>query len=114
MTSEPAAPNGGWGREKQRLRRREEACGLNCRAYDLVDPVVAGECLPTLVVGDEDKLHLPFRGGEDGFSLVGLFVCGSKPHVPRRDPDKGRDVVVAANCGRVLRCVLSDMEDQDH
>ena len=22
--------------------------------------------------------------------LVGLFVCGNRPHVPRRDPDEGR------------------------
>ena len=76
--------------------------------------MVAGDkCLPTLVVGDEDKLHRPFRRVEDICGIVGLCVCGDKPHVPRWDPDEGRHVVVAANCGRVPRCVLPDWEDQD-
>ncbi len=39
-----------------------------------MDPVVADKCLPTLVVGDEDKFHRPFCGGEDGCRLVGLFA----------------------------------------
>ena len=55
------------------------------------------KCLPTLVVGDEDKFHRLFRGGEDGCGLVGLFVCGNKPHMPRRDLDEGRHDVVVAN-----------------
>jgi hypothetical protein len=71
-----------------------------------MDPVVADKCLPILVVGDEDKFHRPFRKGEDMCGLVGLFVRGNKPHVSRRDPDDDRHVVVAANCGRVPRCVL--------
>ncbi len=34
--------------------------------------------------------------------------------MPRGDPDEGRHVVVATNCGRVPRCILPDWEDQDH
>ena len=34
--------------------------------------------------------------------------------MPRRDPDKGRHVVVAANCGRFPRCVIPIWEDQDY
>jgi len=87
---------------------------LDSRAYDLMDPVVADKYLPTLVVGDEDKFYRSFRRGEDRCGLVGLFVCGNKPHVSRRDPDEGRHVVVVTNYGRVPRCVLLDWEDQDH
>jgi hypothetical protein len=71
-----------------------------------MDLVVTDECLPTLVVGDEEKFYRSFSRGEDKRGLVGLFVCENKPHVSRRDPDEGRHVVVAANCGRVPRCVL--------
>jgi len=71
-----------------------------------MDPFVADKCLPTLGVGDEDKFYQLLRKGEDMCGLFGLFVCGEKPHVPRRDPDEGRHVVVAANCGRVPRRVL--------
>jgi hypothetical protein len=71
-----------------------------------MDPVVEDEFLPTFGVEDEDKFHRSFRRGEDKCGLVGLFVYGNKPHVPRRDPDEGRHVAVAANCGKVLRCVL--------
>jgi len=70
--------------------------------------------LPTLVVGDEDQFHRQFRRGEDMCCLVGLFMVGNKSHVPRRDPDEGRHVAVAANCGRFPRCVLPDWQDQDH
>ncbi len=80
----------------------------------MVDPVVAGKRLETLVVGDEDEFHGPFRGGEDRYGLVGLFVCWNKPHVPLRDPDEGRHVVVAANCGGAPRCVFPEWEDRDH
>jgi hypothetical protein len=79
-----------------------------------MDPVVADKCLSTLGVADEDKFHRPFRKGEDKHGLVGLFVYMNKPHVPCRDPDEGRHVGVAANCGRVSRCILLDWEDQDH
>ena len=79
-----------------------------------MDPVVSDKYLPILVFGDEDKFHLPFLRGEDMCGLVGLFVCGNKLHVSRRDSVEGRHVVVAANCGRVPRCVLLDWEDQDH
>ena len=79
-----------------------------------MDPVVADKCLPILGVGDEDKFLRPSRKREDRCGLVGLFVCGVKPHVPRRDQDEGRHVVVAANCGRVPRCVLQDLEEQGH
>ena len=49
---------------------------MDCRAKDLVDPDVGDKRLPTLIVGDEDKFHWPFRGGEDGRGLVRFFVCG--------------------------------------
>ena len=98
---------GGVGK-KYFLIRREVASGLDFPAEDLLDLVVADECLPTLSVGDEDYFHKPFRRGEDMYGIVGLFMCGDKPHVPRRDPDKVRHVVVAANCCRVPRCVLPD------
>ena len=51
--------------------------------------VVANTCFLTLGVGDEDKFLLPFGRGEDKCGLVGLFVCGDKLHVPRRDSDEG-------------------------
>ena len=70
------------------------------------------KCLPTLVVGDKDIFHRPFRRGEGKCGLVGLFMCRNKQHVARRDPDEGRHVVVAANCGRIPRCVLPYWEDQ--
>ena len=79
-----------------------------------MDPVVADKCLSTLGVEDDHEFHRRFRRGEDRRGLVGLFVCGIKPHVPRRDPDEGRHVVVAAKSGIVPRCVLPDREDQDH
>ena len=79
-----------------------------------MDPDVAARRLPTRVVKDEDKFNEPFREGEDRFGLVGLFVCWNKPHVLLRDPDEGRHVVMAANCGGVPRCVVPDWEDQDH
>ena len=79
-----------------------------------MDSVVANKYFPSLGVGDEDKLHRPFRKGEDKCGLVGLFVGGNKPHVPRRDPDEGWHVVVAANCGQVPRYVLPYRDDQDH
>ena len=47
------------------------------------------KCLPILVVGDEDKVHRLFLKGEDKCGLVGLFMCGNKPHVSRRDLDEG-------------------------
>ena len=78
-----------------------------------MDPVVADKRLTTLDIGHEDEFYRPFRRGEDMSGLVGLFVCGDKPHVPRRNPDESRYVVVAANRGRVPRCVLLDREDQD-
>ena len=65
------------------------------------------KCLPTLVVGDEDKFHRSFRRGEDMCGLVGLFMCGNKLHVPRRDPNEGRHVVVAASCGAEFHGVSS-------
>ena len=103
-----------WGREEQGLCRREEACGFNCRAYDLVDSVVADKRLPALIVGDEDKFHWPFRGGENRCGLVRLFVCGDKLHVPRRDLYEGRHAVVSANFGGAPRCIILDWEDQDN
>ena len=87
---------------------------MYCLSWDLMDPVVADKCLPTLRIGDENEFYRPFRRGEDKSGLVGLFVCGNNPHVPHRDPDEGRHVVVAANRGRVPRCVLPDREDQEH
>jgi hypothetical protein len=74
---------------------------LDCRAHDLLDPVVEDKCLPTLVVGEKDEFHRLFRGGEGRIGLVGFLVSGDKPHVPRRDPDEGRHVAVAADCIRV-------------
>ena len=79
-----------------------------------MDPVVADTCLSTLGFGDEHKFHRPFRRGEDMCGIVGLFACGNKPHVPRRDPDEDRHVMVTANCNRIPPCVLSDREDLDH
>ncbi len=76
------------GSEKCCLLRLEEACGLYCLAYDLINPAVAANCFSSLVVGDEKKLHRPFRKGEGRCGLVGLFVGGNKPHVPLRDLDK--------------------------
>ena len=87
---------------------------MDCRAKDLLDLVVADKCLPTLGVSDEDEFHRPFCRGEDNGGLVGLFVCLEKSRVSRRYPDKGRHVVVVANCGRIPRCVLPDWEDQNH
>ena len=58
-----------------------------------MDPVVADKCLSTLGIGDKDEIHWPFRRGEDMCGLVGLFVRGNKPHVPRRDLDEVRHVV---------------------
>ena len=91
---------------------REEARSLDCRAQDLMGP--ADTYLSTLGVGDEDDFHRPFSRGEDMYGLVGLVVRENKPHVPRKDPDEGRHVVVAANFGRVSLCVLPYREDQDH
>ncbi len=54
-----------------------------------MDPVVADKCFPTLGFRDEGEFHRPFRRGDDKCGLVGLFVCGDNPHVPRRDPDVG-------------------------
>ena len=79
-----------------------------------MDLVVADIRVPTRAVGDEDEFHWPFRRGENRGGPVGLFECGDKPHVPRRDPDEGRHIVVAANCDRVSRCVLPYREDQEH
>ena len=75
---------------------------------------MADKCLPTLFVGDKDEFNRPFRGGEGWDGLVGLRVSGDKAHVPRRDPDEGRHVVVAADCGGVPRGVLPNGEYQDH
>jgi len=80
-TSEPSSR--WWGREEECLCRSEEACGLDCRAHDLLDPVVAEKCLQTLVIGDKNEFHRPYRGGEDLVGLVGLLVSGDKTHVPR-------------------------------
>ena len=63
--------------------RSEEACGLDCRAQDLLDLVVADKCLLTFVVGDKGEFHRSFRWGEDWIGLVGLLVSGVKEHVPR-------------------------------
>ena len=52
------------GREEESLCRGEEACGLDCRAKDLMDPVMADKCLPTLFVGDKEEFNRPFRKGE--------------------------------------------------
>ncbi len=79
-----------------------------------MDPVVADKCLPTFLVGDKVEFYRPFRGQEAGVGLVGLLVSGNKPHVSFRDPDEGRHVVVAANCGRVPRGVIPDGKYQDH
>ena len=79
-----------------------------------MDPFVADKCLSTLCVGDEHKFHRPFCRGEDRWGLVGLIVCGNKPHGSRQAPDEGRHIVVTANSGRVLRCVLPYREDEDH
>ena len=87
---------------------------MHCRAHDLLDPIVAYKCLPALFVCDKDDFHRPLRGGEDWVGLVGLLVRRDKTHVPRRDPDEGRHVVVAANCGRAPRGVFLDRENQDH
>ncbi len=87
---------------------------MNCRAWDLVDLVVAYECFPTLFVGDKDEFHWPFRERKDWVGPVGLFVRRDEPHVSLRDPDEGRHVVVAADCGGVPWCVIPDMENQDH
>ena len=87
---------------------------MDCRAHDFMDPVVSHKCLTAfgiIIVDDEDEFYWPSRRGENKSGLVGLFVCGNKPHVFRRDPDEGRHVLVAANCGRVPRCVLPDRED---
>jgi hypothetical protein len=70
--------------------------------------------IPTLVVGDKDEFHRPFRGGEDRVGLVGLLMSGDKPHGPRRDLNESRHVVMAADCGRVSRDVFPDMEYQNH
>ena len=86
---------------------------MDCRAQNLLNSVVAYKSLPTFFVGDKDEFHKPSRGGEDRVGLVGLLVRGDKPHVPRRNPDEGRHVVVAADCGRVPRDVLPDREYQD-
>ena len=75
---------------------------------------MADKCLPTLFVGDKDELNRPFRGGEDWVGLVGLLVSGNKTHVPRRDPNADRHVVVAADFGGVPRGVLPNGEYQDH
>jgi hypothetical protein len=40
------------------------------------------KCLPTLVVGDEDEVHRPFREGENRVGLFGLLVSWDKPNVP--------------------------------
>jgi len=82
-------------------------------AKDLFDPVVANKCLLTLGIIDEDEFQRPFRREDDKGGLVGLFACWDKPHVFRRDPDKGRHVVVVANCNTVSRCVIPSWEDQD-
>ena len=103
-----------WGREEWRLCLIDEACGLYRRAQDPLDPVVADKCLSTFLVGDKDEFYRPFRGEEDGVGLVGLPVSGDKPHVSFRDPDEGRHVVVAANCGRVTRGVIPYGKYQDH
>ena len=48
---------GGWSREDMCRHKREKAGSLDDRAYNLMDPVVADECLSTLGIGDEHKLH---------------------------------------------------------
>ena len=83
---------------------------MDCRAKDLLDPVMAYKCLPTLFVGDNNEFHRPFRGGDDWVGLVRLLMSGDETHVPCRDPDEGRHVVVAADYDRVPRGVLSDGE----
>jgi len=90
------------------------ASSLDCRAHDLMYPVVADICLTTLGIGDEDEFYRLLRRKEHRSGLVGLFVCGNKSHVPRRNPDEGRHVVVAANRGIVPWCVLPYREDQDY
>ncbi len=96
------------------MRRREEASSRYCRALDRIDPVVVDIFLTTLGIVDEDEFYRPFLRGEDKSDLVRLVVCGNKPHVPRWDPDEGRHIVMAANCGRVPRCVLPAREEKDH
>ncbi len=83
---------------------------MNCRAHDPLGHVMAYKYLPTLVVDDKDEFHWPFRGGKDWAGPVGLFVRGDKPHVPVRDPDEGRHVVVAVDCGGVPWFVISYRE----
>ena len=78
-----------------------------------MNPVVAYKCLLTLFVCDKDEFNRPFRGGEVLVGLVGLLVRMDKTHVPRRDPDEGQHVVVAAICGRVPRGVLPYREYKD-
>jgi hypothetical protein len=78
-----------------------------------MDPVVADKCLTVHGIGDEDEFYRPFRQGEEKSGLFELYVSGNKPHVSHRDPDEGRHVVVAENCGRVPRCVIQDRESQD-
>ena len=65
----------------RRLYEPKEACGLYRRAQDPLDPIVAYKCLPALFVGDKDKLHRPFRGGErKGFIRPqGSGVSGKEP-----------------------------------
>ena len=59
-------PYGGVG--KKSLLRSEEACGLDCRAQDLLDPVVADKCFLTLVIGDRDSSTGHFAGERNGLA----------------------------------------------
>ncbi len=67
----------------------EGACGPDRRTQNLMDSVVAEESFPITGIGDENKFYRPFRRVEGRCSLVGLFMRGNKPHVPRRDLDEG-------------------------
>ena len=88
-----AAPKGtpreGWAREELCLLLSEGACGPDRRAQNLIDFVVSEESFPATGIGDENKFNRQFRRVEGRCSLVGLFMIGDKPHVPRRDPDEG-------------------------
>jgi hypothetical protein len=54
-----------------------------------MDPVVAEECLSTLIVREEYKFDGPFDRGELRWLIVGLLMRRDKAHVPNGDLDEG-------------------------
>ena len=82
-------PIEGWARKELCLFLSEGACGPDRRAQNLIDFVVVEESFLATGIGDENKFYRPFCRVEGRCSLVGMFMRGNKPHVPRRDPDEG-------------------------